>query len=68
MQYIITAIDPAEGVVRYLTRDGFKLNAMLAIRFRSERAAQKRSEQSVVCRSMQQAGARIEVRRVASAA
>jgi len=68
MHFVITATDPAEGALRYFCRDGFKANLLHAVRFKSEKEAQRRSEQSIHCRRMIESGGRVEVRRVASVA
>ena len=67
MHYVIVAMAD-KGGLQYYSGNGFHDNALQALRFKSEQAAQRRSEQSAICRRMQESGARIEVRRVASAA
>jgi len=52
----------------YFAADGFKPNLMQAARFRTEGDARRRVQASVHCRRMIESGARVEVRRVASAA
>jgi len=69
MRYVIVATSPDEGgALLYFCGDGFKTNLLQASRFRTEKDAQRRCDISVHCRRMIESGARVEVRRVASAA
>jgi hypothetical protein len=67
MHYVIVAKGIADdSALQYLGGDGFKTNLLLAARFRTEKDALRRCQQSVHCRRMQESGAHVEVRRVAA--
>jgi hypothetical protein len=67
MHYVIVAKSSTEDgpPLQYLASDGFKLNLLLAARFRTEKDALRRCEKSIHCCRMKENGAHIEVRRVA---
>ena len=68
--YVIQAKVPVDGKLRGLAQyycgpdSGFKGNLRLALRFRTEEDARRRSEQSVHCQRMAESGALLYVRGV----
>ena len=69
IRFVIVAKPANEGgVLLYFSGDGFRPNLLQAARFRTEKDAQRRVRFSVICRRMIESGARIEFRRLSSAA
>ena len=60
MRYVIIAT-AANGSAQHFSGDGFKANLLQAARFRTEKDAQRRSENSVHCRRMAESGAKLSI-------
>jgi len=68
MRYVIVAMTDEGGTLQYFAGDGYKANLLQASRFRTEKDDARRVQASVHCRRIIESGARVEIRRLSSAA